>query len=306
VARLNDVIGTKAAVSCLQHNEASRIQKLRCGWLPVNSRESRADPDCQPGCASCSQGSNNLVTETVDHIFQCRGIQRRAILQRKFATLRFDFRVWKTSEHIITALLAGARAWYEGREIPSVESLGLPMDTVGQLVAQAYLDQAALGWNALFRGFWATNWRIAQDAHFNELRSGERQDSGDRWAGKAQRWFYSLFEALWKSRNDVEHGTDLESSTRIRLTKCERSIRRLYEKGATLPHNERHPFRASIDSLLQCRVEEQELWIIKTEEFLPKAFRRTRQRSPNQPLLTDYYESNVSTQIGTSTILLRL
>ena len=66
---LVDNTGTKAAASKLCAATARQIHKLWCGWLPVNSRESRIDPDWLPGCSACS--TTGLVSETVDHIFQC-------------------------------------------------------------------------------------------------------------------------------------------------------------------------------------------------------------------------------------------
>ena len=72
---LVDNVGTMAAASKLCAATARRIQKLRCGWLPVNSRESRSDPDRLPGCSACS--TMGLVLETVDHLFQCRASSRQ-------------------------------------------------------------------------------------------------------------------------------------------------------------------------------------------------------------------------------------
>ena len=69
----------------------------------------------------------------------------------------------KTSKLLILALHTGATAWVEGTETPDVASLALPDSTLGRLIAQAYTDQALLGLNVQFRGFWATSWRLAQE-----------------------------------------------------------------------------------------------------------------------------------------------
>jgi hypothetical protein len=68
VALINP-IGTQKALSKLSPDAKRRIQKLRCGWLPVNRRVARGDPDRDEGCKACSPG--NLVEETIDHILQC-------------------------------------------------------------------------------------------------------------------------------------------------------------------------------------------------------------------------------------------
>jgi hypothetical protein len=205
-------------------------------------------------------------------------------------TLTFALRKFKTSEHLCRALHAGAVAWVKGNNLPSVESLDLPDSPVGRLVAQAYSDQCSLGWNVLFRGFWARSWRLAQEAQFSSNRSRDRQDTGERWAAKVQNWGFDLFEVLWGLRNEHEHGADPETQKLIRLSKCERAIRRLYNQGLLLSIGERHPFRTDIDVLLAQSVRNQELWISKTEEYLPKAFKRMRNLARiRQPSITDFF-----------------
>ena len=79
---------------------------------------------------------------------------------------------------------------------------------LGRLIAAAYTDQTLLGWNVLFRDFWAKNWRLAQEEQFRLYRSHERQDTSDWWSGRAQMWFIALFELPWGLINEDEHGVD--------------------------------------------------------------------------------------------------
>ena len=286
---LVDTVSIRVASSKLCGDSASRVQKLRCGWLPINSREARIDPDRLPGCAACSTTAVS-VAETVDHLFQCTERSRRRAVAERFEALHDEFRAWKTSEIIISTIRAGAMAWVEGKATPSLSSLNLPDTTLGRLTAKAYLDQTLLGWNALFRGFWASSWRLAQEHQFTCYPIREKHDTGDRWAGLAQSWFISLFELLWGLRNENEHGVDSETQLLIRLATCERAIRRLYNKSEELPDGERHPFRTPMEELLQTTVHDQELWIKKTEDYLPKAFRRARKRTDtNQSAITDFF-----------------
>ena len=53
-ARMVDVLGTKGVAAKLRPASVWRIQKLRCGWLPVNNRVARHDPDRLPRCSACS------------------------------------------------------------------------------------------------------------------------------------------------------------------------------------------------------------------------------------------------------------
>jgi ribonuclease HI len=105
---LLDPIGKQKALSKLSPDAKRRIQKLRCGWLPVNRRVSREDPDRQNGYKSCSPG--NLVEETVDHILQCLHQLRRDAMHDRSAGMSKTFRSWKTSHLVIDVLWAGALA----------------------------------------------------------------------------------------------------------------------------------------------------------------------------------------------------
>jgi hypothetical protein len=120
---------------------------------------------------------------------------------------------------------------------------------LGKLVPKAYEEKTSLGWNLLFRGFWSISLRKAQEYEFSHspLHRG-RTDNGESWVSRAQAWMFDLFDLAWGLRNADEHGADLETQRMIRLAKCERSIRRPYHTGKTLPLYERHPFREPMES----------------------------------------------------------
>jgi hypothetical protein len=103
---------------------------------------------------------SELLPETVDHVFQCTAPARQTVLLERFSSFAVHFRSMKTSRSLIGALHSGALAWAEQREPPSVENLDLPDNPMGLLIWQAYAEQTSLGWNALFRGYWATSWRL--------------------------------------------------------------------------------------------------------------------------------------------------
>jgi hypothetical protein len=268
-ARTVDLIGTIAASRHMSVAKARHIQKLRCGWLPISSRESRVDPERQAGCSACS--SADLTPETVDHLFLCEFTERRRAILDRFQSFHAKFRETKTSTHIIWALQTGSlAAWIEGRPCPITDTLLLPDTELGQLIEQAYQEQSGLGWNALFRGFWTDKWRQAQELEFKHLRGRELKDTGERWAAKVQLWFYDLFELIWGLRNADKHGADMDTQRLIRVSQCKHAICRLYDKGEDLPYAERHPFQDPIDDLLSQSVMNQELWITKTESYVKK------------------------------------
>jgi hypothetical protein len=114
------------------HTDKARlIQKLRCGWLPDNSRESRSVPDRVSGCSACSTA--NLVPETVDHVFQCTAPLRQTALLNRFSSFFVYFRSMKTSKSLIAALHSGAMAWAKQRKPSAAENLVLPDNWLGEL-----------------------------------------------------------------------------------------------------------------------------------------------------------------------------
>ena len=137
----------------------------------------------------------------------------------------------------------------------------------------------------LFRGFWVKKWRLAQEEQFQFYRSRERQDSIS-----AQMWFVELFESIWGLRNEDEHGADFDAQRLVQETKCERAIRRLYNKGDELPICECHPFRDPMEVLLARPAIDKELWVSSTQRYLTKAFRRIRkQRKDKQQAITEFF-----------------
>ena len=113
---------------------------------------------------------------------------------------------------------------------------------------------------------------------------------GPRWSASAQKWFVDFFESLWALRNEDQHGNDADTERLIRVSKCARAIRRLYDKGDQLPDCERHPFRDPIEQLLSKPVLDQEQWIVLTEQYLPKAIRRIQDRGKKlQQAITDFF-----------------
>jgi hypothetical protein len=272
---LVDILGTQKALAKLSFDAQQRVQKLRCGWLPVNRRVARENPDRLNGCSACS--SSNLVEETVDHIFQCPCISRRKAMRGRLAEMSKTFTSRKTSRSVIQALHSGALAWIEGQAIPDVEALNLPDSTLGKLVHKAYVEQTSLGWNLLFRGFWSISWRTAQEYEFSHSTlQRERSDNGESWASRAQVWMFDLFDLAWGLRNDNEHGANPETQSAICSAKCERAIRRLYHAGESLPLHERHPFRDPWEDVLSKPLCDQERWVSMTEAYLPAAKRRVK------------------------------
>ena len=290
-----DLAATTGAIAKLNESGKRRIQKLRCGWLPTNSRLNMIQmeyEDVSPYCSACAPETS----ETIDHVLQCPSHARRQATQAQFTDLRDKLSDWNTPEHVTRAIIEGATHWLRGETVPAVGDLHLPDCEVGTTVKRAYLEQTCLGWQTFFRGFWSVTWGKAHDAHIRAQDLTEQREhhksrrlTGDIWAAKAQHWIFSYFETIWKIRNRQEHGDDDETQRRISLDKCNRRIRAMYAQNAALPDGEQHSFKHDIETLLQKTLADQELWIAITTPILLKALRRVATLPPGQKLMTNYF-----------------
>ena len=282
-----DIEGSARAMKQLSVHANSQICKLRCGWLPVNERTAKLDPDRQSGCSACSSVGLNL--ETTDHVFQCRSPSRVEILDKKFASFNSTMQSLGTSKYIRRTLRHGLLNWAKGIVPLEVKKFELPDSPLGLLVARAYTEQTKIGWNMAFRGFLSQSWNAAQELHVAQNLS-RGQANGTAWTATIVSWLFELFAEIWTQRNLDKFGIDMEDQRRKKLIVCERTIRRLHAVGATLPDSERFLFMADIGTLLSKSLPIQERWIASTGSFLPNALKRVADRkSRGQQAITDFF-----------------
>jgi ribonuclease HI len=286
-----DESGIKKAIGKLSGGQLRRVQKLRCGWLPVNRRMARTDVDCLDHCVACKSPTEEHE-ETVDHLFQCRCAPRQAAINSALKDLKSKWAKWSTVNAIGDAILLGARAWLAGEPIPDIEVLNLRKDSIGQLIRQAYAEQTSMGWNVLFRGFWSSTWSKAQDRHYDDRRYADNNKmSGDIWLGRTISYFFeSVFEPIWELRNKSNAGEDSIDKIRIRSFKVDRTIRRLWKECLPLPYEDRRVVCFStLSEVLTMTLYERETWINATTSFLPKARARLRARGNDQRSITEFF-----------------
>ena len=280
--------GTAQAMRRLPVAATARICKLRCGWLPVNERESMIDPDRKPGCSACS--TVGLNPETIDHMFECQSTSRVALIENKFASFNATMQSLGTCKYIRRTLRFGLLYWVKGNVPLEIADFALPDSPLGLLVARAYTEQSLIGWNMAFRGFLSQSWKTAQELHFSQDLS-RGTVNGTTWVATIVSWLFELFAEVWAQRNLDEFGVDLEDQRKKKLVLCERAIRRLHAVGQTLPDSERFPFRTDIETLLSKRLPIQERWISSTERFLPGALKRVAARAASgQRSITEFFK----------------
>jgi hypothetical protein len=286
---LFDQSGADRAISRLDSANLTRVQKLRCGWLPVNRRLSREDPDRMAGCAACRPVDS--VDKTVDHVLQCLSPVRRGLLTERLSSFTATLREWKTAPIICQILSAAAHHWiltpWDDFEFH------VPDDTPSrQLVLSAIKAQAEIGWGLMFRGFLSSDWRRIQDAFFAQ-RTGisGKLDTGQHCARQLVSWYFETFHIAWFQRNLDEHGSNKFGQHVILKARIARTIRRLYAIGESFPDHERHPIcKDSIETILDATLHLQELWIARSEAYILRARKRIQtSKGSNRRSLTEFF-----------------
>ena len=115
-------------------------------------------------------------------------------------------------------------------------------------------------------------------------------DDDERWSGRLIRWFFDLFESIWKLRNKVQFGDEPEAQIRIRSATADRAIRRLFAQGAHLPRAGQYPFRKTIVSVLGKQISEKERWIeLRTKHLVKALVRVLRRTEAQQHAITEFF-----------------
>ena len=281
--------GADRAISRLDPADLQRVQKLRCGWLPVNRRLSREDPDRPAGCSACQPVDS--VEETVDHVLQCPSTRRRTLVTERISSLTKTFREWKTDLMICEIFTAAALHWVQTPQEDFV--FQVPADIPSRdILLSAINSQNEIGWGLLFRGFVSLEWRLLQEAFYSR-RTGSRgkMDNGEHWERKVVTWFFEFFRLAWFQRNEDEHGADEFTQQVILSRRLEQTVRQLYSIGDAFPNRERPLIcKDSIDTILTAKLHLQKLWIERAEAYFLRAQKRIKnQQDSSQRAITEFF-----------------
>ena len=188
---LLDHSGADRAISRLDPANLQRVQKLRCGWLPVNQRLSREDPDRPAGCSACRPVDS--VEETVDHVLQCPSTRQRTLVTERISSLTTTFREWKPNPTICEIFTAATLHWVQTPQDDFV--FQVPADIPScHILLSAINAQNEIGWGLLFRGFVLLEWRLLQEAFYSRWTGSRgKMDNGKHWARKVVTWFFKSF-----------------------------------------------------------------------------------------------------------------
>ena len=123
-------------------------------------------------------------------------------------------------------------------------------------LAGALEAQTIIGWKALLEGFIAIEWSGVQDAYYQWV--GNRR-SGRRWAAALIKKLWEVSWDMWEHRNGFVH---TNSANTIASQAITRELHQEHALGIhSLPRQDQHLFRITLDTLLQSKLEVQQAWL---------------------------------------------
>lgn len=190
----------------MQHFDM-RMIKMMNDWANVGKQKHKIvegsqpleDPTTVGKCPCC------LNYETPSHIWQCTSAEMREATGLELRKFQSFMAPVKTSLLLLWCLLTGLRpvVHFFGLQVPNID---VPdTDAHGKSIHGAVRDQQDVGWTNALKGKLAMEWQHAQELYYMEWYAGNKTHNGRRWAVRAVRGLWGLYDGLWKVCYDVLH-----------------------------------------------------------------------------------------------------
>ncbi len=224
------------------------ICKLIHSHLPLGTRLRRWTPEHPAICPSCQHPD-----EDFQHFLTCPA--RVPWLTTQLETFRATLNRFHTAPNLRFLLMTFLRHLFFSHPVDD-----LRLDPLETQLIQA---QAAIGWQHILTGHFATNWE--------ELQARHSPRHGKGWTSKIITALWHLLQDLWFLRNLHLHQSSpalLEPLIRRRLNS---SIRDLYEVRDSLSAPDQRLLPASMDVLLQQPTSILQTWLHMTDPAVEAA-----------------------------------
>jgi hypothetical protein len=162
----------------------------------VGVKAHRNDPKYSPSCPACGDPE-----ETNSHFLLWRAPSRLAWRQTFITSLETELRRLQTSAPLILFLVSVFQSLLARNPIPPSAGFG-----------DIFESQASIGWMAIFRGYWSSEWFVAHHhlvltlPVLNTAKQKERYKKQDQWLGKVASLVMRQVHNLWILRNNEQHG----------------------------------------------------------------------------------------------------
>lgn len=187
-------------------NQKAHYCKLVHDLLPTNHFVSKWSPFRQPHCTRCG-----FDREDRDHIIRCPESDQwftnfQSDLKKQLTNL-------STDPVLTTILIQGIKAWRHHTPFP--------ISQIPQEYRNLIHEQDRIGWRQIFNGRLTKQWRILQSEHHQD----------PHWGKQVISIIWTHWEALWKTRNQHQHGESPEDQSRIRGEIAKSELRAIYDNA---------------------------------------------------------------------------
>ena len=138
-----------------------------------------------------------------------------------------------------------------------------------KIIGQAYDDQEEIGWRALFQGYIAKRWSIAQDQSYKSKGVQSRSLNGNIWSKKTVTMLQTYSYKCWQTRNNIKHGNNKEENKKEERKRLKTKIRELYRYKKKLKNKQgQKHFYTPINKRLKQGNYSMKVWLSTAEEII--------------------------------------
>ena len=264
-----------------QINRRVHLTKLVHDCLPTYHRLNRYDTGIRK-CPGCQQAD-----ETRDHILRCSYPKYQA-WREQFKKAMQDFHDKnRTSPLLITVWNETLEDWFSATsEEVEVSPILFP-----RAVRQVILQQNRIGWRQIFNGRFAKEWAQVQDVYYSVQRESasegghtsrrKRKETGLQWQQKFIQEIWKQWMHLWKSRNELVHGSNITTRNSVLQENANRELRTIYDHREQLEPQTRQLLFNEVQEHLQRPSWVTRNWITINAPVFKASLRNAKKRAVN-------------------------
>ncbi len=265
-------VGTFSSIDWKMHNKElqkfPRLKKVTLhkyihGWLATQKRKLRERRALDDKCPLCGE------VELRSHLFQCKNEQLQFVRTSYWKRL-----CTRITEHTVPEFRAIFQTGLDviaGGELPTEQA----KDEWPHDMQVTFQVQTEIGWDQVMFGRIATAWDVL--AQYGTCIGKEHRVGV--WAGKAIRLCWEHGLELWRTRNQLVHGSDTEVSA-MEKVRVSALIKALYsELPIIVPQSQQLLFSMPEDEILNMEYTGQVAWLGHAKYVYPQQFKDIESRT---------------------------
>jgi hypothetical protein len=228
------------ALKTYKQSDQRRLLKFAQEWLPTNMRLFWEGQEESPACRLCGD-----LEESNDHMLEC------------------PFPCQQQTRNAVNSYLHRDNENLGNAELNNIIELALTecsrhsdwtpdMSAISPELLPCIRHQNKIGWHHIYKGRIAISMIHFMQAHYQGLTVDNKRYTGERWGKMLLRNIWNMTLQLWKQRNEVTHGQQLQSTMNTERLRIHHHVRTFYEKMDQLDTTDRDKiFYKDLENMLQ-------------------------------------------------------